>query len=79
MLIRQRKALNRSGTAIQDKGITRLVSILDAAREVFMEAGYAGFTMRKIARRANITLGNLNYYYRTKEDLLQDLMEYCRQ
>ena len=76
MLIRERKALNRSGTATQQKGITRLVSILDAAREVFMEAGYGGFTMRRIASRAGITIGNLNYYYRTKEDLLQDLLEY---
>ena len=40
-----------------------------------MEAGYGGFTMRRIASRAGITIGNLNYYYRTKEDLLQDLLE----
>ena len=76
MLIRQRKALNRSGTATHEKGITRLISILDAAREVLMEAGYGGITMRKVAARAGITIGNLNYYYRTKEDLLRDLLEY---
>ena len=76
MLIRQRKALNRSGTATNEKGITRLISILDAAREVFIEAGYGGFTMRKVAASAGITIGNLNYYYRTKEDLLRDLLEY---
>ena len=76
MLIRERKALNRSGTATQEKGITRLISILDAAREVLIEAGYAGLTMRKIASRAGISIGNLNYYYRTKEDLLRDLLEY---
>ena len=76
MLIRQRKALNRSGTATHEKGITRLISILDAAREVLMAAGYGGFTMRKVASRAGITIGNLNYYYRAKEDLLRDLLEY---
>ena len=76
MLIRQRKALNRSGTATQEKGISRLISILNAAREVFMEAGYAALTMRKVAARAGISIGNLNYYYRTKEDLLRDLLEY---
>lgn len=76
MLIRQRKSLNRSGTAIQEKGMARLISILDAAREQFMEAGYGGFTMRRVAKRAGITIGNLNYYYRTKEDLLRDLLEY---
>ena len=76
MLIRQRKALNRTGTATHEKGITRLISILDAAREVLMAAGYGGFTMRKVASRAGITIGNLNYYYRAKEDLLRDLLEY---
>ena len=76
MLIRQRKALNRSGTATQEKGISRLISILNAAREVFIEAGYAALTMRKVAARAGISIGNLNYYYRTKEDLLRDLLEY---
>ena len=76
MLIRQRKALNRSGTATQEKGISRLISILDAAREVFIESGYAALTMRKVAARAGISIGNLNYYYRTKEDLLRDLLEY---
>ena len=76
MLIRQREALNRYGTATHEKGMARLISILDAARELFMEAGYGGFTMRKVAGRAGITIGNLNYYYRTKEDLLRDLLEY---
>ena len=76
MLIRQRKALNRSGTATLEKGISRLISILNAAREVFIEAGYAALTMRKVAARAGISIGNLNYYYRTKEDLLRDLLEY---
>ncbi len=76
MLIRQRKALNRSGTATHEKGISRLISILNAAREVFIESGYAALTMRKVAARAGITIGNLNYYYRTKEDLLRDLLEY---
>ena len=56
--------------------MARLISILDAARELFMEAGYGGLTMRRVANRAGITIGNLNYYYRTKEDLLRDLLEY---
>ena len=56
--------------------MARLIIILDAAREVLIEAGYASFTMRKVAARAGITIGNLNYYYRTKKDLLRDLLEH---
>lgn len=68
--------LHRPGTATKNKGQVRLASILDAARAVFMGAGYAGFTMRKVAQRAGISIGNLSYYYRTKEDLLRDLIEH---
>lgn len=75
MLIRQRKPLHRAGTATYEKGEARLARILDAAAEVFMEAGYSGLTMRKIAERADISIGNLNYYYRAKTDLLRDLID----
>lgn len=67
---------HRPGTATKNKGQVRLASILDAARAVFMEAGYAGLTMRKVALRAGISIGNLSYYYRTKDDLLRDLIDH---
>ncbi|MBT7952321.1 MAG: TetR/AcrR family transcriptional regulator, partial [Gammaproteobacteria bacterium] len=54
----------------------RLLSILEAARDIFVEQGYASLTMRKVATKAGISIGNLNYYYRTKEDLLRDLLDY---
>lgn len=76
MIVRRRSTLNRPGTATQQKGLSRLLSILDAARDIFMEQGYSSLTMRKVAAKANISIGNLNYYYRTKEDLLRDLIDY---
>ncbi|NKB38478.1 MAG: TetR family transcriptional regulator [Gammaproteobacteria bacterium] len=76
MILRKGHTLNRPGTATQKKGLSRLLSILDAARDIFMEQGYNSLTMRKVASKANISIGNLNYYYRTKEDLLRDLLEY---
>lgn len=76
MIIRKRKALNRPGTATQQKGLARLLLILEAARAIFTEQGYPDLTMRKVATRAGISIGNLNYYYRTKEDLLHDLLDY---
>lgn len=76
MIVRRRQTLNRPGTATQQKGLSRLLSILDSARDIFMEDGYNSLTMRKVAAKANISIGNLNYYYRTKEDLLRDLLDY---
>lgn len=72
----QTPSSHRPGTATKNKGQVRLASILHAARAVFMDAGYAGFTMRKVAQRAGISVGNLSYYYRTKEDLLRDLIDH---
>ncbi len=76
MIVRKGHSLNRPGTATQQKGLSRLLSILDAARDIFTQQGYNSLTMRKVAGRADISIGNLNYYYRTKEDLLRDLLEY---
>lgn len=43
--------------------------ILDAARKVFVEKGFAGSTMQEIADEAGINKSLLHYYFRTKERL----------
>ncbi|MBP0592672.1 TetR/AcrR family transcriptional regulator [Paraburkholderia sp. LEh10] len=48
----------------------RITQIIRAAQQTFQEDGYAAFTTRGVAGRVGITLGNLQYYFRTKEDLL---------
>ena len=40
-----------------------------------MELGYSRFTMRKVATAAGISLGNLNYHFPRKDDLLKALLE----
>ncbi|MEZ5915112.1 MAG: helix-turn-helix domain-containing protein [Parvularculaceae bacterium] len=52
-----------------------MTEILSAARDVLVEEGYPRLTMRNVADRANMTAGNLSYYYANKNDLLRDLME----
>jgi len=50
-------------------------AILLAARDIFMNDGYSRFTMRKVATAANISLGNLNYHFPRKDELLNALLE----
>ena len=76
MPVPNRQTSHRPGTAIKSKGQERLASILEAGKSVLIEAGYARFTMRKVAARAGISVGNLSYYYGSKEDLLRDLVDY---
>jgi len=48
--------------------------ILDAGRELFVERGYAGTSVRDIADRLGMTKGSLYYHFTAKEELLYALM-----
>jgi len=49
--------------------------ILLAASEVFTEKGFAGARTRNIADEAGINLALLNYYFRSKEKLFDQVMK----
>ena len=49
--------------------------ILEAASEVFTEKGFAGTRTRDIAEKAGINLALLNYYFRSKEKLFEQVMK----
>ena len=53
----------------RDPGASR-AAIIEAAREVFTERGYARATIREIARRAGVTHGLVMRHFGTKERLL---------
>ena len=57
-----------------DKRSTRQ-RIIEAARELFNQKSYKAVTMREIATRANIAVGNLTYYFKRKEDIARELMD----
>ena len=49
--------------------------ILVAATKVFIEKGFKGTTIRDIAKEANISLGTMNYYFRSKENLFDIIFD----
>ena len=57
------------------KGRERIESILDAATRILIDEGYAELSTRKIAARAGIRPGHLQYYYPTKQDVVRGLLE----
>jgi AcrR family transcriptional regulator len=45
--------------------------IVAAALELFRENGFEGTTMRAVAERAGVSVGNAYYYFSSKEELVQ--------
>lgn len=45
--------------------------ILETARRLFAEKGYDGVSMRDIAGELGISVGNVTYYFKKKEDLIE--------
>ena len=53
------------------KGDQTKALILETALEIFRERGYEETTMRAIAEKAGLSLGNAYYYFHSKEYLIQ--------
>lgn len=49
--------------------------ILDAARDVFVSAGYESTSIREVARRAGFSHGTIYLHFRDKDDLLFQVSE----
>lgn len=52
------------------KGEAKRQQILDAAKRILLESGPDGLVLREVAVQLDITHGNLQYYFRTRNDLL---------
>ena len=64
-------AMRKKVSAKTQKGDQTKALILETALEIFQERGYEQTTMRAIAEKANLSLGNAYYYFRSKEYLIQ--------
>ena len=64
-------AMRKKTTTRVSKGDQTKALILDTALEMFRERGYDQTTMRAIAKKASVSLGNAYYYFSSKEFLIQ--------
>lgn len=49
--------------------------ILRAALGILIEEGYRAMTMRRVAAASGMKLGNLTYYFPSREDLVRELLD----
>jgi AcrR family transcriptional regulator len=72
----QAKSVPYSTRRLTQKGNSTVVRILEEAKNIIVEEGFLGLSFRAIAKRTGTTVGNIGYYYGTKDDLMVDLAEY---
>ena len=61
----------RNSATKKTKGEARREAIEGEARRMLLSDGYAGLSLRAIAARLGISVGNLQYYFPTKDDLVE--------
>lgn len=64
----------RAGTRAEvrsERGEQTRAAIAQAAQDLFLEKGFEKTTMRAVAQRAGVSLGNAYYYFASKEHLVQ--------
>lgn len=49
-------------------------NIINASKELFQEKGFANTSMHDIAKKAHISTGNIYRYFRTKQQLLDEML-----
>lgn len=52
------------------KGDAKRQQILDTAKQILLDGGPEALVLRDVAERLDITHGNLQYYFRTKQELI---------
>lgn len=59
-------------------GADRRRQLLDRLADVIAESGMEGVSIRTLAARAEVSIGTVQYYFSTKDELLHRVWEYVR-
>ena len=51
------------------------INIIRSAAKLFLQNGFSGTTLKMIEKDSGVKVGNITYYFRSKEDLLAILVE----
>src|SRR5690606_30253299 len=74
MAIEPSRMRTRKGAGAYQTGRERLNQILETALDILIEDGYQAMTLREIARRCGVQVGAVSHYYKSRDDLMQDVL-----
>jgi AcrR family transcriptional regulator len=66
----KRRATRPSGGRLLRKGEARRLQILGTAKSLLLEGGPGAVVLREVAARLGMTHSNIQYYFRTRHDML---------
>jgi AcrR family transcriptional regulator len=56
-------------------GVATRSKIVEAAINLLVEQGYHSFSLRKVAMKAGVSIGNLQHHFRSKENLIAEMLD----
>lgn len=65
----------RKGSGIYQTGRDRVAQIQSVALDILIEKGYESLSLREVARRCKIQIGAVSHYYKSRSDLLRDVLQ----
>jgi AcrR family transcriptional regulator len=70
------KAREKADDGRNQSGDKTRIRIIEAAEELFADAGYEGASLRKIMANAGVSISLINYHFGNKEGLLRAIFEH---
>lgn len=67
-------AYSASGSKLYEKGIRQRREILDVAKQTILDEGLENLVLRRLASKCSMELGNLQYYFKSRESLLEAIV-----
>ena len=74
-LMKTEATKTRADTGVRERGAARVDEIIQTTKKILVNDGLADLSTRRVARELGISIGNLHYYFSTKNDLLQAVIE----
>jgi len=56
-------------------GLKKQKLIIESAIDLLIDEGYHNFSLRKVSKRAGMSGGNLQHHFKTKEDLIDAMLD----
>lgn len=69
------KTRTRDSGALSNKGATKRIEVLVAARSILVEEGNVALTARRVARELGVSLSHVQYYFPDRDEMIKAILQ----